>query len=201
MAPVPAVMRKPAGDLKAKGVVKDTVVASELEKALLKAASQEARPAKALNKTQTLLKAALDTIASVPYVAAPAVGVRLHPAAFTSIDKDGFPSTRTVVPTFLAADLSEVRLSSRAGTRKLAEIEANPKASLHFMDQRGRGGWVTLKGEAALRPGGEEGAVEVVLSPQRCEVMSYVEGAMADDEGWKPAVLVKAKGEAWRRVQ
>merc|ERR1740129_1043734 len=194
-------LKKPAGVLKAKAVVTEGASSSKFDKALSRASTGDAKPRTAPNRTQTLMKAAHDTISSIPYTAAPAVGVQLHPAALSSVDKDGFPSTRTVIPNFVAQDLSEVRLSTRKGTRKLAEIEANPKVSLHFQDQRGRGGWVTIKGEVTTKPGSEEDVVDIVLTPRRCEAMSYVEDAMADEEGWKPAIMVKPRGEAWRRTE
>merc|ERR1711865_889825 len=94
------------------------------------------KPGRTLSKTQEVIHVIQRTISSVPYGAAPAVGVQLHPAALTSIDAQGYPSTRTVVPTFVAHDLSEIRLMTKKGTRKEMEILANPKTSLHFQDPR-----------------------------------------------------------------
>merc|ERR1719174_2124570 len=112
--------------------------------------------AAARERTQKQLSAMHATIASIPYNAAPAVGVQLHPAALTSMDSSGYPSTRTVVPGFVAQDLSEIQMTTQKGTRKEAEIKSNPKVAVHFQDKRGRGGWVTLKGEALMKPGQQE---------------------------------------------
>jgi len=160
----------------------------------------EEKPPK--TKKDVLIKAIHDTIESIPYEEAPAAGVLLHPAALTSIDGSGFPSTRTVIPTYIAQDLSEVRIPSQTGTRKETEITANPRVSLHFQDQRGRGGWVTLKGMADLQKSGNGEEMHIILRPERCEMMSFMEGAMAYDDGWQPAILVKLPGgEGWRRSQ
>jgi len=149
-------------------------------------------------RVKACLQAVHATISSIPYHAAPAVGVTLHPAALTSVDPQGFPSTRTVVPTLVASDLSEVRMSTRKGTRKLAEIQGNSKVAVHFQDQRGRGGWVTLKGCATTQPGAQEGTVEVILKPTKCEALSYVESdLLTDEQGFKPVLLEHANGE-WR---
>jgi len=149
-------------------------------------------------RVKACLQAIHATISSIPYHAAPAVGVTLHPAALTSADPQGFPSTRTVVPTLVAGDLSEVRMCTRKGTRKLAEIQANSKVAVHFQDQRGRGGWVTLKGCATTQPGAQQDTVEVVLKVTKCEALSYEEpDLLTDEQGFKPVLLEHADGE-WR---
>jgi hypothetical protein len=168
----------------------------------------EAKPEKIakapkLNKTQELISVIHRTINSIPYKSPPVAGVRLHPCVLTSIDEDGYPSMRTVVPSHLEPDLSEIRIVTRIDTKKIQEIQKNKHVSLHYQDQRGRGGWVTLKGDAKIHLKKEGEMAEVVVCPERCEVVSYMEGpTSADDgEGWKPAVLVRPNGGAdWRRT-
>jgi len=151
---------------------------------------------------EQILSAIHNTISSVPYNAAPAAGVQLHPAALTSTDPHGFPSTRTVIPSFIAPDLSQIHLTTHRGTRKEIEIKENPKVSLHFQDPRGKGGWATIKGDASLRPGADAMSLEILMCPCKCEVMSYTEGIMGDDDGWMPRILVK-KGStgSWKLAQ
>jgi len=190
------VLKRPAVVKKSKSIT--STLTGELQE--MSICFPEEKPPK--TKKDALIKAIHDTIESIPYEAAPAAGVLLHPAALTSIDGSGFPSTRTVIPTYIAQDLSEVRIPSQTGTRKEAEITANPRVSLHFQDQRGRGGWVTLKGMADLQKTDNGEEMHIILRPERCEMMSFVEGAMADDDGWQPAILVKLPGgEGWRRSQ
>lgn len=149
-------------------------------------------------KVQSLLAAIHATISSIPFHAAPAAGVTLHPAALTSQDAQGFPSTRTVVPGAVAVDLSEVKISTRKGTRKEAEIKADGRVAVHFQDQRGRGGWVTLKGHASIRPGVQEGMLEIVVKPITCESLSYVETELLiDGEGFQPVRLTR-DGDEWK---
>jgi len=179
---------------------------AEVEPAVLEVLSSDRTPAalvareaeeKTSQKVQRVLAAIHATISSIPYHAAPAAGVTLHPAALTSKDAHGFPSTRTVVPAAVAADLSEVKISTRKGTRKEAEIRADDRVALHFQDQRGRGGWVTLKGRALVRSGAQEGMLDIVLKPTTCEAMSYVEAELlVDSEGFTPVSLTR-KGDEW----
>lgn len=168
--------------------------------------SPKIRAPKAPSRTEALLTVVKRTMSSIPYKAAPVVGVRLHPAVLTSVDQDGFPSMRTVIPAFVAPDLSEIRINTKIDTRKVQEIQKNKRISLHYQDQRGRGGWVTLKGDAKLSLSGkEEDSAEVLLVPDRIECVSYIEGPTSADngEGWKPAVMVRTPGQkpGWRRTQ
>ena len=179
-----------------------------LSRKLKQAAAAEApeeplRPAKKESKAQELLGAIRRTIASVPFKAPFIAGVRLHPGVLTSYDEDGFPSMRTVIPHEMAEDLSEVCIRTNMATRKVQEIQRNKKVSLHFQDQRGRGGWVTLKGDAKVDfVGASDDVVELRLRPDCCECVSYVEGPTSADAGagWKPAVLQR-QADGWRRSQ
>jgi hypothetical protein len=158
-----------------------------------------------VNKTQELINVIHRTINSIPYKAPPVAGVRLHPCVLTSIDEDGYPSMRTVVPSHMEPDLSEIRIVTSIDTKKIQEIQKNKHVSLHYQDQRGRGGWVTLKGDAKINFKPEGDMAQVAVRPERCEVVSYMEGPTSADngEGWKPAVLVRPNGGAdgWRRTQ
>ena len=117
----------------------------------------------------------------------------VHPCALVTVDARGFPSARTIVPRAYAEDLSTVRLATRMGTEKLADIARNPHVCLNFQDQRGRQGWVTIKGLARAGADGETVVVEVA----EIRAMSYTEGVMLDAEGWEPACAVR-EGGGWR---
>lgn len=190
-------------------LVEDSVENSKREELAKVAGEQTKQAEEKANQAKEQVKERLrecivaiqETIGSIPYHAAPAVGVTLHPAALTSCDGNGYPSTRTVVPNAITADLSEVKMTTRKGTRKEAEIKANGKVALHFQDQRGRGGWVTLKGTATIGPGAQADHLDVVMKVSKAEAMSYVvEGLRKDEEGWKPVLLNWVDGE-WNFVE
>merc|ERR1712216_1073564 len=79
-----------------------------------------------------------------------------------SMDQNGYASARVVVAREIEPDLSFFRLNTRADTRKVNEIRAQPKVSLTFQDQVGRGGWLTIKGNARLQPL-EDGTVDILV--------------------------------------
>ncbi|CAD7943679.1 unnamed protein product [Amoebophrya sp. A25] len=130
-------------------------------------------------------------IAKIPYRDDNGAG-GVHPASLITVDADGFPSSRIVVPRQVAPDFSEIRLNTRAESRKVAEVRANPRVSVSWEDQRGAGGWAVAKGQAEVIPidKGQPARVDIVVKCHRLEAMSYNERVMADDqEGWKPTIL------------
>eukprot|EP00928_Gymnodinium_smaydae_P008595 TRINITY_DN13126_c0_g3_i1.p1 TRINITY_DN13126_c0_g3~~TRINITY_DN13126_c0_g3_i1.p1 ORF type:complete len:194 (+),score=32.69 TRINITY_DN13126_c0_g3_i1:32-613(+) len=116
-----------------------------------------------------------------------------HPVSLVTLDASGYPSARSVVPREIAPDLGFFRLNTRDGTRKLAELKANPRTTLHFHDQRGRQGWLTIKGNSVLEPLGD-GRVDILFNAIALEAVNYNENLMADTEGWQPTVLLRKNG-------
>merc|ERR1719330_153206 len=119
---------------------------------------------------------------------------RVGPVALITLDASGFPSARTVQPREVAPDLSNVRLGTRGDTRKVAELRSNPHVALNWQDQKGRGGWVTLKGVVTLEEVKPE--VRIHVDVAALEAMDYNENLKLDAEGYKPAVLVRSR-DAW----
>jgi len=195
---IPARLKRPAAA--SDKPKEDSPVDATPQVAEANAQTGEAKPRK-VNKTQEFLNVVRRTMLSIPFKAPCVAGLRLHPAVLTSFDEDGFPSMRTVIPYEVAGDFSDIRVRTDMATRKVQEIQTNSKVSLHYQDQRGRGGWVTFKGDAKIVIAGND-LVEIVIRPERCECMSYVDGPTSADngEGWKPAVAIRpAGGDTWRR--
>jgi len=141
-------------------------------------------------RIQKLLAKAKRCIEAVPYQGS---SKGPHPVSLITFDSEGFASARTVVPREFAEDLSFILLNTRKDTRKVGEIQHNPKVSLNFQDQRGRGGWLTMKGVAELQPL-DGNSVNILVTIVQIEGVSYNEDFMADREGWKPMVLRRVDG-------
>eukprot|EP00929_Paragymnodinium_shiwhaense_P050963 TRINITY_DN25657_c0_g1_i1.p1 TRINITY_DN25657_c0_g1~~TRINITY_DN25657_c0_g1_i1.p1 ORF type:complete len:192 (+),score=23.71 TRINITY_DN25657_c0_g1_i1:67-642(+) len=149
-----------------------------------------------LQEASRVVAAALRTMEQVTYRGA-ATGP--HPATLISLDAHGYPSARTVVPRAVAPDLTFFRLHTRIGTRKVTEIGQNPKVSLNFVDPRGRGGWLTVKGDATVENDGK-GGMNILFTSQLLEMVNYNEvGAMEDRDGWVPKILAR-NGKGWHVV-
>ncbi|CAE8601375.1 unnamed protein product [Polarella glacialis] len=143
----------------------------------------------------------------------------VHPTSFITIDEEGFPSARLVVPLEVAPDFSKIILSTRTNTRKVAEIKASldrkgvtvsasgavPEntgvpASCSWNDYRNRGGWLTIKGLASLGKQIEDGTkIEIIFRPVHLEIMSYNEKAHEDADGWSPVILSREGENQWKR--
>lgn len=157
-----------------------------------------------------LLQKCRQTIGAVPYhdrIDPAWNGV--HPASLVTLDASGFPSARTIVPREIAEDLSYFRLQTRAETLKLEEIVNNPRVSLAYQDQRGRQGWLTVKGMATLdsagrgRSGRSAGPDQVNIHVEVTEIrgMSYLVDLMGDKDGWVPITLVRDSDKRdWQSV-
>lgn len=128
----------------------------------------------------------------------------IHPVSLITYGADGYPSARTIAPLEIAADLSEFRFYTRQDSRKVKDIQRNPKVSLAWQDQRGRGGWVTIKGDAELRPGKSKTfPVDIIVMARVIEAVSYNEGLLQDDgTGERPIVLERERGtrNGWRKL-
>lgn len=72
--------------------------------------------------------------------------------------------------------------------------------ALVWQDQRAQQGWVTIKGNAELRPGSSKSyPVDIVVHAKKIEFVSYNEGLLGDDgTGKVPFLLVRTKaGWMW----
>ena len=118
----------------------------------------------------------------------------------------------------LPADRSSltVRLGVHPGSRKVAQLEADPHVTLVYADVGGHG-YVTLKGTAALCPATDErrlhwksswiaffpdgplsdGFVNVEFTPSRVEVMSFKHSVTPEPFGLRPACLCRTATGAW----
>ena len=129
----------------------------------------------------------------------------VHPVTLITADPDGFAfSARVVVPREISDDLSYFRLNTRPETRKVAEIQKDARCSLMYWDQRGKQGWLTLKGSVTKVESQHQGnnrSVDLHFSAQKLEVMNYNE-ALRQEDGWVPIVLqrVGSPKSAWQRV-
>lgn len=118
-------------------------------------------------------------------------------------DLDGFPSSRSVVAREIAPDFSYFRIQTRDTTRKVAELQRNRNVALSYVDQRGRGGWITFKGVADLAQR-KDGDVDIHISVRKLEAYNHNVNLMQDKDKWEPEILVKDEGTGgagpWRRV-
>ena len=127
--------------------------------------------------------------------------------ALVTIGPDGAPQARMMDP-FPSEDDLTVWMATHRDTRKVAEMRADPRATLIYYD-RDNPGYVTLVGKvrivdeiaekrarwkAAWRdfyPGGPEGDSYLLLEfvPDRIEVVSVKHDIAADPLSWKAAVV------------
>jgi general stress protein 26 len=123
-------------------------------------------------------------------------------ATFITIDQGGQPQARTVQP--VAPDSNwVVWFATNPRTRKVAELRANPRATMHYFD-RARLSYVTLSGRATLvtdlaqkrahwNPAWtpfyadqDTSVVLVRMVPDRIEVVSAKLGVTGDSATWRP---------------
>jgi len=128
----------------------------------------------------------------------------VHPVTLITADPDGFAfSARVVVPREISDDLSYFRLNTQPETRKAAEIQKDARCSLMYWDQRGKQGWLTLKGSVTKVESqqGNDRSVDLHFSAQKLEVMNYNE-ALCQEDGWVPIVLLRVGSpkSVWQRV-
>ena len=152
----------------------------------------------------TLLPLLHKIISSIPYRETNDPSSGIHPASFITFDERGFPSSRVLVPRFVAPDLSQIRLSTLRHTRKVSEIrEVSANCSLAWEDRRGRGGWVVAKGRGKVIETVEDSSdrVEILINVERIEAMDYPEGVMSDAEGYIPVIMEKDPAGIWKEVE
>ena len=121
-----------------------------------------------------------------PYPASPSFFI----ANLITIDSEGYPASRSVVAREIANDLSYLRFQTRANTRKLVHLKGNNKVAVTYVDGRGKGGWVTFRGEVELQ-NRSDGEVDIHMTVFKLEAMNYNEKLMQDNDGWQPEMLVR----------
>ena len=133
-----------------------------------------------------------------PYSASPGRFI----ANLITIDADGFPASRCLNAREISKDFTYLRFQTRASTRKLVHLRGNNKVAITYVDGRGKGGWVTLRGEAELQ-NRSDGEVDIHVNVLKIESVNYNEELMQDDSGWQPEMLQRVaddSGGPWTRV-
>lgn len=78
--------------------------------------------------------------------------------------------------------------------RQYAEIENDERTSLCYHDQRGKQGWLTLKGNAARKGAVKtDGTVDVQFVVTALEIMTYNEDLTFENA--RPIILVRAEAD------
>ena len=122
----------------------------------------------------------------------------VHPCDFVTVDEEGFPSSRSVVPREGTdyQNFFSFELETQAGTRKVRQALRNPKCMLSYRDMKGRQGWLCFKGVVSFYATPEEIArmepsarLKMRVDVRRIEVMGYNQKLHADADGWVPIVL------------
>lgn len=139
--------------------------------------------------------------------AAREVMVAARYCTLVTLDRSGHPRARVMDPFPPEEDLT-VWMGTNRSTRKVAELEADPRATLSCFDPGGVG-YVTLLGEASLvddpaeresrfKPEWREfyedeyrGADYVLIrfEPRRLEIVSLAHSIASGPRAWKPAVV------------
>lgn len=124
-----------------------------------------------------------------------------HPVSLVTFDDSGYPSARTIVPLEIAEDLSCFRFYTREDSRKVREIQNNPKVSLAWQDQRGQQGWLTVKGDAVLKPGNSPAfPVDIFVYAKMIEAVSYNENLLTDDGNGSIPISMQRVENVWKRI-
>lgn len=133
--------------------------------------------------------------------------VAAGPCALITIGPDGSPQARVMDAFPPQPDLT-VWMGTNRGTRKVAEIRADPRVTLIYFDPANPG-YATLIGTARLvddaaekrarfkdawadyYPGGPEddGYLLIEIIPRRIEVVSVKHAVASDPLAWKPAII------------
>lgn len=129
-------------------------------------------------------------------------------ATFITLDGTGAPQARIVDP-FAPEDDLTVWVATNALTRKIVQIEADPRVTLLYFDAS-TFSYVTLVGTAAIVRDPAEKAKRwkdawtslykdknrgddytlIRVTPSRLEISSQAQGMMNDPVTWRPVVLV-----------
>jgi general stress protein 26 len=128
-------------------------------------------------------------------------------ATFITLDEAGHPQARIVDP-FAPEDGLVVWIATNARSRKVAQVEANPRATLLYFDAA-RDSYVTLIGTAELVHDPDEKAKRwkeewaafyedrhrgddyllIKVTPTRLEIVSEALGMRNNPETWRPVTL------------
>mmetsp|Transcript_91580 Transcript_91580/g.262333 ORF Transcript_91580/g.262333 Transcript_91580/m.262333 type:complete len:183 (+) Transcript_91580:93-641(+) len=154
-----------------------------------------------------LLARIRSSIASIDYYSnGRDLTVGMHPCSLVTFDSDGYPSARTIVPLEIRDqpyEFASFRFYTRSDSRKVVEILRDKRVAIVFQDQRGKQGWVTVKGDARLERGTNASyPVDIIVESRKLEAVSYNEGLLTDaGTGQTPVVLVlDDDGKGWRRL-
>lgn len=124
-----------------------------------------------------------------------------------TLDETGHPQARIMDPFPPEADFT-VWLATNSGTRKVAQLATDERATLFYFDEEGIG-YLTLLGTARIVRDPAEKArhwkggwadfyedehrgedfVLIRFEPYRLEVMSLAHDVASDPRGWKPAIV------------
>lgn len=122
--------------------------------------------------------------------------------ALITVDEDGQPQARTIDPSPPDARMV-VWFATNPATRKVRQIERDPRVTLYYFDERSPG-YVTVIGTASVvadseakqkrwlekwapfYPGGAAAAVVFEVTPRRIEIVDLARGIVGDTQTWAP---------------
>lgn len=125
--------------------------------------------------------------------------------ALATVGEDGRPQVRAMDPFPPEKDLT-VWLATNPRSRKVRQIEADPRVALYYFDPAG-GAYATLHGRArlvddpeekqarwkeewsAFYPDREAGYLLIEVTPERLEVVSEKHGLVGDPDTWAPSAV------------
>lgn len=127
--------------------------------------------------------------------------------ALITVGPEGRPQARAM-DAFPPEEDLRVWMGTNPGTRKVAQLRVDPRATLYYYDREG-GSYVTLLGEVRIVDDPEERArrfkpewsefyddehrgpdyVLLEFVPHRVEIVSLEHGVADDPKAWKPAIL------------
>jgi general stress protein 26 len=178
-----------------RNLVVAAAVAAGLLTASLGAGSNQAAPAKPQPSRDDALAAARTVMADARY------------ATFITLDGTGHPQARIVDP-FEPEDDLTIWIATNARSRKVGQVEADPRVTLTWFDEDGQS-YVTVLGVArAVRDPAEKAKrwkpeweefyqdrnkgddyLLIRVTPQRLEVVSERLGMTNDPVTWRPVVV------------
>ena len=121
---------------------------------------------------------------------------------FITIDKNGQPRARVMEP-FAPDENFVIWLATNPKTRKVKQLQNNPKATMHYFDKANLG-YVSLMGKATLvndeatkaskfkngwdkfYPNQKEDYLLIKFVPEALELISIPNGFTGDELDWKP---------------
>lgn len=127
---------------------------------------------------------------------------RARYCALITVDENGQPQARTIDPSPPDSNLV-VWFATNPATRKVQQIERDPRVTLYYFDERSPG-YVSVTGTARVisdpetkqqrwlkkwtpfYPGGADTAVLYEVIPSRIEVVDISRGIVGDPETWTP---------------